>query len=58
MNIKNKFQKNKLIVTKADKGKTLVILTQEEYKQKISNFIQDNKFTKMEKTQHNNIKKW
>jgi hypothetical protein len=48
-NIKNKIQKNKLITSMADKGKTLVILTQEEYKHKINNFIQDKKFTKMEK---------
>jgi hypothetical protein len=31
MNIKNKIQKNKLIITKAHKGKTLVILTLQEY---------------------------
>jgi hypothetical protein len=31
-------------VTKADKGKTLVIITEEEYKQKIMEFIQDNNF--------------
>jgi hypothetical protein len=49
MNIKIKIQKNKLIITKADKGKTLVILTQEEYEHKISNFILDNKFIKSDK---------
>jgi hypothetical protein len=39
MNIKNKIGTNKLIITRADKGKTLVILTHEEYKHKIENFI-------------------
>jgi hypothetical protein len=48
MNIKRKIQ-NKLIITKADKGKTLVILTEEEYKQEIIKFIQDNNFTLISK---------
>jgi hypothetical protein len=39
MNIKNKINENKLVITKTDKGKTLVILTHEEYKRKINNFI-------------------
>jgi hypothetical protein len=43
--IKNELTTNKLVITKADKGKTLVILTQEEYKRKINNFIQDNQYT-------------
>jgi hypothetical protein len=29
--VKNKMEMNKLTITEADKGKTLVILTQEEY---------------------------
>jgi hypothetical protein len=45
MNIRNKIRENNFIVTKADKGKTTVILTQHEYKQKIRNFIKDNQFT-------------
>jgi hypothetical protein len=49
MNIKNKICKNKLIVTKADKGKTLVILTEEKYKHKIINFIQHNQFIMINK---------
>jgi hypothetical protein len=49
MNIKNIINENKLIITKADKGKTLVILTHKEYKWKINNFIQDNHFTKSNK---------
>jgi hypothetical protein len=46
---KGKIQKNKLIITKADKGKTLVILKQEECKHKIKNFIHDKKFMKSDK---------
>jgi hypothetical protein len=42
---KNKILKNKLTITKSDKGKTLVITTQEEYKHKTINFIHDNNFT-------------
>jgi hypothetical protein len=49
MNIKNKINENKLIIIKADKGKTLVIFTHEEYKRKINNFIQDNHFIKNDK---------
>jgi 16S rRNA U1498 N3-methylase RsmE len=41
--------KNNLIATNADKGKTLVILTEYEYKHKISNFIQGNQFTLINK---------
>jgi hypothetical protein len=40
---------NRLIITRADKGKTLVILTKEEYNHKIQNFIQDNHLIKMNK---------
>jgi hypothetical protein len=49
MNIKYKIRENNLIVTKADKGKTIVILTEHEYKQKIRNFIQDNQFVLINK---------
>ena len=49
MNIKNKIKENQLIVTKADKGKTLVILTLEEYKLKVNNFIHNNQFIKIDK---------
>jgi hypothetical protein len=57
MNIKNKTDMNRLIIIRADKGKTLVILTKEEYNHKIENFIHDNHLIKINKTQHNNIKK-
>jgi hypothetical protein len=43
--IKHKLSTNNLIITKADKRKTVVILTQDEYEQKVYNFIHDNKFT-------------
>jgi hypothetical protein len=46
MNIKNKIDMNRLIITRADKGKTLVILTKEEYNHKIQNFIQENHLIK------------
>jgi predicted nucleotide-binding protein (sugar kinase/HSP70/actin superfamily) len=49
MNIKNKIDTNKLIITRAEKGKTLIILTHEEYKHKIQNFIQDNHLMKLNK---------
>jgi hypothetical protein len=49
MNIINKILKNKLTITKADKGKTQVILREEEYKHKITNFIHDNHFIMINK---------
>jgi hypothetical protein len=42
-NIRNKLTENDT-VTKADKGKTIVILTIEDYTQKVNNFIQENQF--------------
>jgi hypothetical protein len=36
---------NKLTITRADKGNTVVMSTVEEYKQKVENFIHDNQFT-------------
>ena len=60
MNIKRKMLDNKLVTTKADKGKTLVIITEDEYQQKIMKFIHENNFTLINKdpTQQfqNNIK--
>jgi hypothetical protein len=49
MSIRKKIDINKSIITKADKGKTLVILTKEEYNQKIKNFIQNNHYKKINK---------
>jgi hypothetical protein len=37
-NIQEKIRNNKLIITKADKGKTLIILTEEEFKQKETSY--------------------
>jgi hypothetical protein len=48
-NIQNKIYNNKLIITKAVKGKTLITLTEEEYKQKVRNFIHNNQFTRINK---------
>jgi predicted transcriptional regulator len=41
-NIRNKLAENELIITKADKGKTIVMLTMEDYTQKVNNFIEVN----------------
>jgi hypothetical protein len=43
--MKKKVHTNKFIITKAKTGKTVFILTQEEYKQQVNNFIHDSKFT-------------
>jgi hypothetical protein len=40
--IKNKLRSNKAIITKADKGNTIVITYQQEYHNKIKDFIIDN----------------
>jgi hypothetical protein len=46
-NLKKKIKEHNLIVTKADKGNTLVIIEQNEYHQKIKDFITQNNFTKV-----------
>jgi hypothetical protein len=43
-NIRNKLAENELIITKADKRKTIVIRTMEDYTHKVNNFIQENQF--------------
>jgi hypothetical protein len=40
-NIKKKLTENNLTLTKADKGKTTVILTLTEYEQKVNDFIKE-----------------
>jgi hypothetical protein len=59
-NIRNKLKQNNLIVTKADKGNTLVIIQQDDYHQKVDEFITQNQFVKIDdnhtKKQHNAIK--
>jgi hypothetical protein len=42
-NIRNKLTENGVTITKAGKGKTIVILS-EKYKQKVNSFIQDKQF--------------
>jgi hypothetical protein len=36
---KNKLAKNKITLTKADKGNTIFVLTREDYTQKVNKFI-------------------
>jgi hypothetical protein len=43
--IRNKLVENELTITKVDKGKTIVILSAENYAQKVNNFVQENQFT-------------
>jgi hypothetical protein len=45
--IKQKLTCNQLIVTKADNGNTLVIMKEEDYNNKIEEFINNNNFTKL-----------
>jgi len=40
--IKDNVLKNKALVTKADKGSSIVIIYQKEYEQKFSHFISNN----------------
>jgi hypothetical protein len=59
-NIRNKLKQNNLIVTKADKDNTLVIIQQSDNHQKVDEFITQNQFVKIEdnhtKKQQNAIK--
>jgi hypothetical protein len=43
-NIRNKLVENELTITKADKGKPIVILASEDYKQNVNNFIKGKQF--------------
>jgi hypothetical protein len=45
--IKQKLTSTQLIVTKADKGNTSIIMKEEEYNNKIEDFISNNNFTKL-----------
>jgi hypothetical protein len=38
---------NTLVITKVDKGKTLVILEKEDCRNKVHTFVQDNEHTKL-----------
>jgi hypothetical protein len=48
INIRNKIKQNNLVITKADKDNTLLIIHKNEYCQKIDDFITQNNFTKIE----------
>jgi hypothetical protein len=45
--LNHKINQNQLIITKADKGNTLVILREDDYNNKIEEFITKNYFTKL-----------
>ena len=47
--IRNKLQQNNLIITKADKGKTIVIINKNTFIQKTEGFLKDNQFTQLQK---------
>jgi hypothetical protein len=47
--IRNKLQQNNLIITKADKGKTIVIINKNTFIQKTEEFLKDNQFTQLQK---------
>jgi hypothetical protein len=60
-NIKKKLKEHNAIITQADKGKTIVIITEEEYNKHIKNYIDTNHFTKINNnptnTYQNNVKR-
>jgi hypothetical protein len=47
--IQLKLQHNQIVITKADKGNTIVILYKDDYDQKIKEFLATNNFTKLTK---------
>lgn len=46
--IRTKLTQNNLIITKADKGKTIVIMHKDSYTQKIEDFLKENHFTQLQ----------
>jgi hypothetical protein len=46
-NLHSKLEQNNLILTKADKGNTVIIIHKDVYHQKINDFISQHKFTKV-----------
>jgi hypothetical protein len=54
---KKKLVENELIITKADKGKTIVILTTGDYMKKVNNFIQENQFVLLNNDPTQNYRK-
>jgi hypothetical protein len=61
MSIKRKLEEHKAILTQADKGKTIVIISEEEYNKHIMNFIDENQFSKISSnptnSYQNNVKR-
>jgi 23S rRNA maturation mini-RNase III len=47
--IRNKLTQNNLVVVKADKGNTIVIINKDTYAQKIEDFLKENQFTYLQK---------
>jgi hypothetical protein len=47
--IHTKLSQNNLLITKADKGKTIVIINKDTYTQKIKDFLRENQFTQLHK---------
>jgi hypothetical protein len=54
-NIKDKIKEHNLIIMKADKGKSIIIMEQHEYTQYIEEFIKENNYTLL---QHNPTKQY
>jgi hypothetical protein len=50
-------EQNNLIVTKADKGNTLLIVQQDEYNKKVDEFITQNNFTRVANNRTNKQQK-
>jgi hypothetical protein len=46
--IKEKLEFNNACISSADKGKTIVVLSRSDYSEKISQFVNDNKFEKID----------
>jgi hypothetical protein len=52
-----KIKQHDLIVTKADKGKTVVIMDKTQYNNRIQSFINDNQFTQLGQDSTKSFKK-
>jgi hypothetical protein len=50
-------EQNQLVITKADKGNTLVIIHKDEYHNKIQEFINNNNFNKLPSDITNKLQK-
>ena len=55
--IRNKLTQNNLMVVKADKERTIIIINNDLYKQKTMNFINKNQFQTLEKDPTENYHK-